>query len=72
MRRRSTAKEENAIVYKGHGIRVYWTDSDMGFRYIIFGQGMEVVDKSREAYFYSENAMAAAKKKVDAMTGEKA
>ena len=37
------------MVYKGHGIRVYWTDSDMGFRYIIFGQGMEIVDKSREA-----------------------
>ena len=60
------------VIYKGYGIRVYWTDSDMGFRYIIFDKDAKTADESAETYFYSENAMEAAKRAVDAIAEKKA
>lgn len=51
--------------YRGYSIGTRWNDKAMGFDFFVRSEDGAEVSRSGAAYFYEENALAAAKEAVD-------
>lgn len=56
--------------YKGYSINTEWNGKAMGFDFFVRSEDGAEVSRSETAYFYEENARAAAKAAVDCKVEE--
>lgn len=56
--------------YNGYELNTVWEDEALGFGFRIYGRDGAEVSRSKEPYFYEENALVAAREAADALPAQ--
>ena len=66
IRRESTMRED----YNGYELNTVWEDEALGYGFRIYGRDGAEVSRSKDTYFYEENALQGARDAADALSAQ--